>query len=103
MTTPAQTPSNVPRAPVPVVISHGNKAVTTSLAIAEYFGKNHRDVLRSIENLIADLPEDDRLRNFAQTVIEHLLVEGCPAGGHYSYGLLFIFTVTFDYFLANLN
>jgi len=61
----------------PVVILHDGKAVTTSLEVARYFGKNHRDVLRSIENLKTDLPEDFRLRNFAQTVIER----SNPSGG----------------------
>ena len=48
---------------------------TTSLIVAERFGKEHRDVLRKIEAL--NLPEDYRLRNFAQTVIER----PNPSGG----------------------
>lgn len=37
--------------------------VTTSLLIAEIFGKNHKEVLRDIKNL--DCPEDFNRRNFA--------------------------------------
>lgn len=39
------------------------KAVTTSLKIAEVFEKEHKSVLRTIENL--EIPEDFRKRNFA--------------------------------------
>ena len=42
-----------------------NKAVTTSKIIADTFGKVHRDVVRAINNL--DIPEDFRVRNFAQS------------------------------------
>ncbi|MDD2899479.1 MAG: Rha family transcriptional regulator [Desulfuromonadaceae bacterium] len=43
-----------------VTIQH-RQAVTTSLKIAEIFGKRHKNVLQSIERLSADLPERDRL------------------------------------------
>lgn len=46
-----------------VNIQH-RQAVTTSLKIAEVFGKKHKDVLRAIERISADLPEVSR-RNFA--------------------------------------
>lgn len=46
-----------------VTIQH-RKAVTTSLKVAEVFGKRHNSVLRSIENLLLDLPEGAQ-RNFA--------------------------------------
>ena len=39
------------------------KAVTTSLKIAEVFGKQHKDVLKAIREL--DCPKDFRERNFA--------------------------------------
>lgn len=39
--------------------------VTTSLIVAEVFGKNHKDVLRDIEKLSCS--EDFRVRNFAHT------------------------------------
>ena len=52
------------KTPLPVVISHDNKAVTTSQSVAEYFGKQHKNVLQSIENLKADLPKDLYQLNF---------------------------------------
>lgn len=45
-----------------VTIQH-RQAVTTSLKIAEIFGKKHKDVLRVIERLLSDLPKGDG-RNF---------------------------------------
>lgn len=39
---------------------------TTSRAVAECFGKNHKDVLRTIKNLLADSPDPEfNRRNFA--------------------------------------
>lgn len=43
--------------------------VTTSLIVAEVFGKNHKDVLRDIEKLSCS--EDFRVRNFAHTPYTH--------------------------------
>lgn len=37
-----------------LVIMQDNQVVTTSLRVAEVFGKNHRDVMRSISNLISE-------------------------------------------------
>lgn len=48
--------------------SNGND-VTTSLLVAEVFGKNHKDVLRDIERLSCS--EDFRVRNFAHTPYTH--------------------------------
>ncbi len=48
--------------------SNGND-VTTSLIVAEVFGKNHKDVLRDIERLSCS--EDFRARNFAHTPYTH--------------------------------
>lgn len=45
-----------------VAISNG-RAATTSLAIAEVFGKRHADVIRSIESL--EVPSEWYQRNFA--------------------------------------
>ncbi|MCP9331890.1 Rha family transcriptional regulator [Lentilactobacillus hilgardii] len=47
-----------------LVIMKNKQAVTSSLQVAETFGKNHRDVLRAITNLQKDV------RNFAQMFIE---------------------------------
>lgn len=39
---------------------------TTSRAVAERFGKNHKDVLKAIKNLLADMPDPEfGRRNFA--------------------------------------
>jgi len=46
------------------IIKQNDQLWTTSLDIAEKFGKNHRDVVRKIENL--DCSEQFKLRNFAQ-------------------------------------
>lgn len=40
---------------------------TSSLKIAEHFGKQHRDVLKAIRNIIARCSDTERLRNFAQS------------------------------------
>ncbi|MCD5439802.1 phage regulatory protein/antirepressor Ant [Lactobacillus delbrueckii subsp. lactis] len=37
-----------------LVIMHGQQAVTTSLKVAEVFGKEHRNVMQSIKNLTAE-------------------------------------------------
>lgn len=50
----------------PSVVLTNNQATTTSTAVAEYFGKNHRHVLRAIDNLIAEMPEETHQRNFGQ-------------------------------------
>jgi len=41
-------------------------ATTTSLAVAEHFGRRHDDVLKAIRNAIAEVPESFHLRNFAE-------------------------------------
>lgn len=49
-----------------LVIKNSNGSdVTTSLIVAQVFGKNHKDVLRDIEKLSCS--EDFRMRNFAHT------------------------------------
>ncbi|MEV3833518.1 Rha family phage regulatory protein [Aeromonas allosaccharophila] len=55
--------ATVPTPITPVVRVFNGQAVTTSLDLAEYFGKNHRDVLRKIETLDCSL--DFIERNFA--------------------------------------
>lgn len=58
-----------PSASAPVVtLSHGH-AVTTSKAVADYFGKRHDDVLKAIRALLPDLPAE-HARNFAEMLIE---------------------------------
>lgn len=58
----------LPCASAPTLAVIGGQPATTSTEVARYFGRRHRDVLRAIENLIADLPADDCVRNFAHTV-----------------------------------
>jgi Rha family phage regulatory protein len=50
---------------VPEVTIHNGKAVTTSLAIAEYFHKRHDDVLKKIRSVIDDCEPEYHARNFA--------------------------------------
>jgi len=60
----------------PAVQIENGKAVTSSLEIARVFDKQHKNVLQSIETLLADMPADHRL-NFQQTVI----TRDNPSGG----------------------
>ena len=60
---------------LPLVIISGNRAVTTSKDVADYFGKRHDNVIRDIRNLLPDLPSN-HLLNF-EAVIERKN----PAGG----------------------
>ncbi|MBU4610297.1 Rha family transcriptional regulator [Achromobacter sp. GG226] len=68
-------PANSAR-PEPVISVSQNRAVTTSMAVAEFFGKPHNDVLKSIRALLAYVPADHQ-RNFSQTVAER----PNPSGG----------------------
>ncbi len=48
----------------PLVKIENGKPMTTSVAVAAYFDREHRDVLTSIRNILTDLSEPFRLRNF---------------------------------------
>lgn len=50
-----------------IVTIVNNKPMTTSLLIAEKFGKPHRDIMRTIRNTTSELPEDFTMRNFAHS------------------------------------
>jgi len=52
-------------APAPVLAVVNGVPTTTSTDVARYFGKQHQDVLRAIDNLRAQLPPEP-LRNFAE-------------------------------------
>jgi Rha family phage regulatory protein len=55
--------------PTPIVTISANHAVTTSRAVAEYFHKQHKNVLQSIENLLPELPAGYQL-NFQPIQID---------------------------------
>lgn len=56
---------SLPRASAPIVAAVDGTPTTLSTDVARHFGKPHRDVLRAIETLVEQLPEE-ALRNFAQ-------------------------------------
>lgn len=62
-----------------VTVSNG-RPVTTSLKVAEVFGKQHKEILRTIREL--DIPEDWRERNFALSFYQQSIPNGaekdCP-------------------------
>lgn len=74
MTNAQMTPMNAERNPV--VFTKNGEVFANSRDVAEFFGKEHRDVLRAIDNLLQQAPEM-RVRNFAQTVSER----PNPSGG----------------------
>ena len=45
-----------------LIIMHDRQAVTTSLRIAEVFGKQHKDVLEAIRDLISSAENSAELR-----------------------------------------
>lgn len=51
----------------PELAIHDGSVTTTSLQVAKFFGKRHRDVLRAIRTLTTEMPED-HARNFARMV-----------------------------------
>lgn len=51
----------------PELSIHDGTVTTTSLQVAQFFGKRHRDVMRAIRSLTAEMPED-HARNFARMV-----------------------------------
>ena len=63
-----------------VIKSTKGNAVTTSLLVAEKFGKRHSDVLRSIRDALSLMPENERKSNFALCYSEVSL----PNGGYRS-------------------
>lgn len=51
----------------PKVVTHNGKAVTSSIAVADYFQKTHDNVLKKIRSVIAECDEEYRLVNFNET------------------------------------
>ncbi|KAF1366755.1 Rha family transcriptional regulator [Yokenella regensburgei] len=62
-TLPAAAHSPLYTMPEHFITSQNGQLITTSLAVAEAFGKNHKDVLRRINTL--DIPQEFTERNFA--------------------------------------
>jgi len=67
-------PALAQRAHPLVQISDG-QAITISTEVARVFGKHHDDVLKSIRNLLPQLPPD-HARNFAEMVVENQIGSG---------------------------
>ena len=61
--------------PSPVVSIVDGQATTTSLQVAEFFGKQHKNVIQSIENLCVDLDEKHRL-NFQLSQRHRIIPSG---------------------------
>ena len=59
----------------PLVTISGHRAVTTSKAVADFFGKRHDNVMRDVENLRKDLPES-HLLNFEEITYYHTFAGG---------------------------
>lgn len=55
--------------PINLVAIENNEVVTSSIKVAEVFGKQHRDVLRAVKSL--DISEEFRERNFALSKIDY--------------------------------
>lgn len=53
-----------PAVPAPIVYTEGNRVFATSKDVAEFFGKDHKNVLRDIDDLLSDDPE--AMLNFEQ-------------------------------------
>lgn len=64
-----------------LVVITDNRAVTTSLKVAEVFGKQHKDVLKAIRNL--DCSSDFRECNFAPVEIIEKNASGGPVNRSY--------------------
>lgn len=68
-----ESPANAAIAAPALEVTEG-QITTTSLQIAEHFGKAHRDVVRAIENI--ECSKEFRLRNFAQSSFESEMPNG---------------------------
>lgn len=53
--------------PTPSIVLSNGQPVTSSLKVAEHFEKQHDDVLRTIRDIIRNMPDSFRDRNFAPT------------------------------------
>lgn len=55
---------------VPEITIHNNRAVTTSIAVANYFEKSHDNVLKKIRSVMLDCPPSYHVVNFNEVVRE---------------------------------
>ena len=55
----------IPEVFSPSVSLHSGRPATTSLEVAQFFGKRHTDVLRDVNNISCNCPETFSQRNFA--------------------------------------
>lgn len=69
-----------------LVFNKEDKPMTDSLRVAEYFGKQHDDVLRDVRNL--ECSDEFRLRNFAESSYKNVQSKKQPC-----------FAMTFDGFI----
>lgn len=58
-------------APVVTLADDGGIPTTTSFQVAEYFGKEHRNVCRDIRNLLSNCPEEWGMLNFEYAPYVH--------------------------------
>lgn len=54
----------------PSVSLHSGRPATTSLEVAKFFGKRHDNVLRDVDALLSQLPENSLQHNFEETYQE---------------------------------
>ena len=60
----------IPEAFSPSVSLHSGRPATTSLEVAKFFGKRHDHVLRDVDTLLSQLPENSLQPNFGETYQE---------------------------------
>lgn len=66
--------SNADLFPETLLISRqGDRIYTTSIKLAEHFGKRHDDVLKLIRKVISQSPAEELLRNFAEQSAPYVL------------------------------
>ena len=54
----------------PSVSLHSGRPATTSLEVAKFFGKRHDNILRDVDALLSQLPENSLQLNFEETYQE---------------------------------
>lgn len=54
--------------PTKLVFINGQQTITTSIIVALYFGKQHKDVLRKIDGILADAPSEFTSAHFCANV-----------------------------------